>query len=66
MGIVIITDLRFADDIDGVTGEDDELTKFVQYFDTAAAKFGMETNAEKNHTTGNSRRQVKKVRPKKR
>ena len=48
MRIVIITDLRFVDDIDGVTGEDDELTKLVQNFDTAATKFGMETNAGKN------------------
>ena len=52
MGIVIITDLRFVDDIDGVTGEDDELTKLVQNFDTAATKFGMETHAEKTILQG--------------
>ncbi len=39
-----ITDLRFADDIDG---EEDELTKLVHNLDTAATKFGMETSAEK-------------------
>ena len=43
-----ITNFRFADDIDGVTGEEDELTKLVHNLDTAAAKFGMEIIAEKN------------------
>ena len=42
-----ITNLRFADDIDGITGEEDELTKLVHNLDTAAAKFGMEIGAEK-------------------
>ena len=37
-----ITNLRFADDNDGITGEEDELTKFMQNLDTAATKFGME------------------------
>ena len=37
-----ITNLRFADGNDGITGEEDELTKFVQNLDTAATKFGME------------------------
>ena len=43
----LITNLRFVDDIDGITGDDDELTKLVQNIDTAAAKYGMEINAEK-------------------
>ena len=42
-----ITNLRFADDIDGITGEEDELTKLVHNLDTAAAKFGMEITADK-------------------
>ena len=43
-----ITNLSFADDIDGITGEEDELTKqLVQNLHTAATKFGMEINAEK-------------------
>ena len=36
-----ITSLRFADGNDGITGEEDELTKFLQNLDTAATKFGM-------------------------
>ena len=42
-----ITNLRFADDIHGITGEEDELTKLMHNLDTAAAKFGMEISAEK-------------------
>ena len=39
--------LRFADDIYGITGKEDELTKLVHNLDTAATKFGMEISAEK-------------------
>ena len=42
-----ITNLRFADDIDGITGEEDELTELVHNLDTATAMFGMEISAEK-------------------
>ena len=49
-----ITNLRFADDIDGITGKDDELTKLVHNLDTAAAKFGMEISAEKNKLMTNN------------
>ena len=42
-----ITNLRFGNDIDGITGEEDELTKLVHNLHTAAAKFGMGVNAEK-------------------
>ena len=42
-----ITTLRFADDIDGTTGEEDDLTKLVHNLDTAATKFGMKISAEK-------------------
>ena len=36
-----ITNPRFADDIDGITGEEDELAKRVLNLETAAKKFGM-------------------------
>ena len=36
-----ITNLRFAEGNYGIAGEEDELKKFVQNLDTAAAKFGM-------------------------
>ena len=47
IGVRQITNLRFADYIDGITGEEDELTKPVHNLDTADAKFGMEISAEK-------------------
>ena len=42
-----ITNHRFADDIDGITGDEEELTKLVDNLDTAATKFGMVINADK-------------------
>ena len=36
-----ITNLRFADGNDGITGEEDELKKFEQNLHTAAILFGM-------------------------
>ena len=42
-----ITNLRFADDIDGITLEEEELTKLVHNLNSAAAKFGMKISSEK-------------------
>ena len=36
-----ITNLRFADGNDGITGEEDELKKFEQNLDTAATQLGL-------------------------
>ena len=49
-----ITNLRLADDIDGITGEEDELTKLVHNLDTAATKFGMQISAEKTKIMTNN------------
>ena len=49
-----ITNLRFVDDIDGITGEEDELTKLVHNLDTAATKFGIEISAEKTKIMTNN------------
>ena len=46
-----ITNLRFADGNDGITGEEDRLTKFVQNLDTAATKFGMKIIFYHSRTT---------------
>ena len=43
------TNLRFADDTDGLAGEEEELTKFVERFDKASRAYGMEVNAEKTN-----------------
>ena len=49
-----ITNLRFAYGIDGITGEEDELTKFVHNLDTADAKFGIEISAQKTKIITNN------------
>ena len=52
-----ITKLRFADDIDGLAGEEDELANLVERLDKASTAYGMEISAEKtklmtNNTSG--------------
>ena len=53
----IITNLRFADDIDGFAGEEEELANLVPRLDKASTPYGMEISAEKtklmtNNTSG--------------
>ena len=52
-----ITNLRFADDIDGLVGEEEELANLVERLDKASTAYGMEISAEKtklmtNNTSG--------------
>ena len=52
-----ITNLCFADDIDGLAGEEEELAKLVERLDKASTSYGMEISAEKtklvtNNTSG--------------
>ena len=52
-----ITNLRSADDIDGLAGEEKELAKLVERLDKASTDYGMEISAEKtrlmtNNTSG--------------
>ena len=52
-----ITSLRFADDIDGLAGEEEELANLVEGLDKASTSYGMEISAEKtklmlNNTSG--------------
>ena len=42
-----ITDLRFADEIDGLAEEGKELAKLVERIDKASTAYGMEISAEK-------------------
>ena len=49
--------LRFADDIDGLAGEEEELTKVAERLNKASAIYGMEISAKKtklmtNNTSG--------------
>ena len=52
-----ITNLRFADDIDGLAGEEEELANLVEHLGKASTAYGMEISAEKtklmtNNTSG--------------
>ena len=52
-----ISNLRFADDVDGLAGEEVELAKLVDRLDKDAIAYGMEISAEKtkpmtNNTSG--------------
>ena len=40
------TNLRFADDIDGLAGEEEELANLVERLDKASTAYGMEISAE--------------------
>ena len=42
-----ITNLRFADDIDSLAGEEEELANLVERLDKASTAYGMEISAEK-------------------
>ena len=44
-----ITNFRFADDIDGLAGEEEELAKLVEHLDKASTAYGMEISAEKTN-----------------
>ena len=52
-----ITNLHFADEIDGLAGEEEELANLVERLDKASTAYVMETSAEKtklmtNNTSG--------------
>ena len=49
-----ITYLRFADDIDGLAGEEEELAKLVERLDKASSAYGMESSAEKTKLMANN------------
>ena len=49
-----ITNLRFADDIDGLTGEKEELAKLVERLDKASTIYGMQISAEKTKLMTNN------------
>ena len=49
-----ITNLRFADDIDGLAGEEEKLAKLVERLDKASTAYGMEISAEKTKLMTNS------------
>ena len=49
-----ITNLRFADDIDGLAGEEEELAKLAERLDKASTAYGMEISAKKTKLMTNN------------
>ena len=49
-----ITNLRFADDIDGLAGKEEELASLVDRLDKTSAAFGIENSAEKTKLMTNN------------
>ena len=49
IGGKIITNLRFADDIDGLAGSETELTNLIKIIDNSARAYGMKINYEKSN-----------------
>ena len=58
-----ITNLRFADDIDDLAGEEEDLANLVERFDKASTAYGMEISAEKiklmTHSTSGINTEIK-------
>ncbi|KAI8488077.1 hypothetical protein Bbelb_341950 [Branchiostoma belcheri] len=50
----VVTNLRFADDIDGLAGGEQELANLVESLDTTSRKYGMEISAEKTKLMSNN------------
>ena len=58
-----ITNLCFADDIDGLAGKEEELANLVEHLDKASTAYGMEISAEKTklmaHNTNGINTEIK-------
>ena len=52
------TNLRFADDIDGLPGEEEELAKLVGCLNKASTAYGMEMNVRKTKLITNNIRGI--------
>ena len=49
-----ITNLRFADDINGLAGEDEDQAKLAERLDKASTAYGMEISADRSKLTTNN------------
>ena len=54
IGSRTITNLRFAEEIDGLVGEEEELANLVERLDKACTAYGMEISAEKTKLMTNN------------
>ena len=55
-----VSNLRFADDIDGLAGSEEELTRLVNCLDTTSSRYGMEISAEKTKLMTNSTQPIQR------
>ena len=55
-----MTNLRFADDIDGLAGNEEELAKLVESLDNTSRAYGMEISAEKTKMMTNNTNSIKR------
>ena len=55
-----ITNLRFADDIDGLAGTEDEMASLVDRLAKTSSAYGMEINAEKSKIMTNNTQGISK------
>ena len=55
-----ITNLHFADDIDGLAGEEQELAKFVECLDKASTAYSIEISAKKTKLMTNNTSDINK------
>ena len=53
-----ITNLRFADDINGLAGEEEELANLVECLDKASTAYSMEISAKKTKLMTNNTRSI--------
>ena len=54
-----VTNLKFADDIDGLAGNEEELARLVKRLDETSTRYGMEISAEKTKMMRNSDEPIK-------
>ena len=54
IGVRTITNLRFADDIDGLGGQEQELVKVVNHLEEASSAYGMQISEEKTQLMTNN------------
>ena len=59
IGSRAITSFHFADDIDGLAGEEEELAKLVERLDKASTAYGMEVSTEKTNLMTNNTSGIK-------
>ena len=53
-----ITNLRFANDVDGLAGEEQEMADLVESLDKTSTSYGMEISAEKTKLMTNNRNDI--------